>query len=192
MSINLEDRTSNTYLKPLNLGKQLAEEAIRNPTYHRFINLDESFTIGIFIKKYRDYNMLVQTRQGPNNHSNVYSVFVLDDSFFNNVNEVNPLLVLDNFVKRFGYDLEIGSQKGKIIHDESVKLSEGEKFNPMKFFSDHIKIKDEGIEGINPELIIEMRPRDLDGSVFVDIAIAYSINMSLYLSFVKSDILKTS
>ena len=59
------------------------------------------------------------------------------------------------------------------------------------FYANYIKINHPGMEAVDPELIIEMRSKDIDGSMFVDITPAYSINMAEYLSFVRSNILNT-
>ncbi len=144
------------------------------------------YIIILFLKKFDSHYILVDGRWKPSSFSLlISSAFIVDQQLIKNLPIDNPLAVLEQFAKEFGYEIKIGDQKSKFIHDARLEIPiENEMDDITKVLNDNISILNEGGEYLEDMLV---RPQILEGKIYVDVALAYCISTEKYRQYLKSN-----
>jgi hypothetical protein len=116
-------------------------------------------------------------------------VFKAGEELIKNIQISNPLAVLELFANELGYEIEIGDQKSKFIHDGVMKIPNYDPkeeitnvvFQNVAIIDDGSKIK----EGFLGDLLAN--PKDIGGTLRVDIALAYFISIKKYTEYLTSN-----
>lgn len=181
----IESHIEANYLKPFEIDKQEVEDAVKNFTYHKTINL-QGYTIVLIVKKFPKYLMLIDGRWRSSDKSLlIASVFIFDEELVSGIDISNPLAVLERFSHEFGYTISVGDQQNKFIHDGRINVVDSSTTNPADVIRNYVKITDNGMDVTDYLGDIKMRPMNLGGSYYIEIALAYCISVdkySMYLS----------
>jgi hypothetical protein len=119
----------------------------------------------------------------------ISSAFIIDQQLIKNIHIDNPLAILEQFANEFGYDVEIGDQKSKFIHDARIEIPFDSTMDDFpNLLHSNIKLSDNGSYDIGAcvgDMIAN--PQELGGKVYVDISLAYYINTDKYTQYLKSN-----
>ena len=186
MNINIANSIDQQYLIPFGISHDEVRDAVFNEDFKKIIPLDENRKLIMFMKKGGSSYLLVNGRWSAPNLL-IYSVFRILSKTAEQTDVTNPLAVLEKLAKECGYELQIGNEKDKFIHDTSIKvpkiLSE-EQYGEI--MSRLIKIP-EWDRGSNDVALQDslMRLRRGENNDFVDVALAYCISSERYRKYLK-------
>lgn len=102
----------------------------------------------------------------------------------------NPLEVLELFANECGYQIEIGGQKGKLIHDAEIKIPNLNPNDTLQaivqnniILDNRLKIT-EVTEGLLGDCLAS--PKNVGGILHILISLAYFINVNKYTNYLRS------
>jgi hypothetical protein len=151
MDVISSDVVRDQYLTPFKITPERIKETVTHEDVKKTIKLHDYIFL-LFMKKYDSYYILVIGRWNPSSFSLlISSAYIIDQQLIKNIYIDNPLAVLEQSAKEFGYDVELGDQKSKFIHDARIQIPSA---STMADFSNilnaNLKLSDNGSYNIRP------------------------------------------
>lgn len=110
------------------ISRQIINDTLFKPSYRYDTSLD-SRQVGLYLKRYHDtrdpYYLLLATRVPDMITRDIDLALIIPDDLVDGVDTTKPLMVLQNFVLRFGLDLIIGELSQKFFFQQTVPLETG-------------------------------------------------------------------
>ncbi len=183
MKVIIDPVVENRYLIPFRISQEQPNDTVIHEDIKKLMNFGE-FTLILFPKKFIDYYVLVDGRWHPSPFSLlISSAFKIDQQLIGNISIENPRAVLEKFANEFGADITIGGQIGRFIHDArlEVRLKPDRDEDFMSLVIRHISFSENGAPTTGDYLgDMLVRPQQLGGKLFADIALLYRINVDRY------------
>jgi hypothetical protein len=177
------------YLIPFNITSDQVVETVTHQDEKKVINFSD-YTVILFLKKFNNHYLFVDGRWKPlTNSLLVASVFIVDKHIIQNIGVKNPLAVLEQFANEFGYEIGIGGQKSKFIHDARIAIphvDSGEELSRVIYNT--IKISDNGnnVGSYTGDMLVKVE--DLGGGrLYLNVSLAYFISVDKYSEYLKSN-----
>ncbi len=190
MNVIINDVVKNNYLTPFNITLEQINETVIKEDVKKPINFP-GFTVILFLKKFDNHYILVDGRWNPSLFSLlISSAFIIDQQLIKNIPINNPLAVLEQFANEFGVEITISDQKGKFIHDARIEvpIQSSMDVDIAKVIKDNISLSDDGSPAVGKYLgDLLVRPQELGGKIYVDVALAYYISVEKYSQYLKSN-----
>ena len=136
--------------------------------------LTDGLEIRLYLKKFNNYYLLVQTRI-ENNNFLVEIVIKLKDAT-NNLLTKEPLIVLQDFIVQYGLELIIGNRQNKFIYNDFIPVTSNSSM-------DLIKINNPDNHHYCASFL--HKTINKNGQKFVQCALAYCIDIDRYVESIK-------
>jgi hypothetical protein len=184
VEVEIEGQIYDLYLAPYKITREQVIDTINNSDITKTIR-QGGYTLALSLKRYDRYYILVDGR--PKDSSIlVSSAYKFHEDLIRDLPPDNPLGILEQFAKKVGFELRIGDERSKFIHATEIRLP---KANPTDDFG---RIMEENVsiffdenhnDPTKPVSVGDMlmRPRDMGGLLYVDVALAYCISTSKYI-----------
>lgn len=188
MDITIDDQISNLYLSPYNISRQQVIDTINNADVNRTVHQGD-YTIALFLRKFDSHYILVDGRPKPSSIL-VSNVFKFNEQLIRDLPADNPLGMLEKFANEVGYEIKIGDERSKFIHATEIRLPAGSSMHDIGELIQKSIIFDEKHNDPNRPLTLGdmlMRPKDLGGVIYVDVALAYCISTVKYSRYLKAN-----
>ena len=123
MKIDIPDVIEKEQLIPYNITHDQVDNTVTHEDIKKVIKLGRNMTIILFLKKFNNHYLFVDSRWISESQTlQVINVLIIPDQFIQNMPIDNPLAVLEQFSYKVGYNIEIGDQNEKFIHDATIRI----------------------------------------------------------------------
>ncbi len=178
MEIRFTDLYTQNCQYKFQITRPQVRKTLESPNAHQIFKLDE-LEFGFFIKKMTTQDSNYFVLACGRKEKNIWMVdlaFKILDSLITETATIEPLIVLQNFVQKFGLKIKIGNQLNKFIMQETIPVDE-KVHDPTKI-----------IEIINPKqhsfvqaMFVKIL-RENDSSM-IHCALAYAIDTEEYIAW---------
>jgi hypothetical protein len=186
VKVIIPDVTKENHLTPYNITHERVVETVTYEDVKKIINLGRNFTVIMFLKNFKNHYLFVDSKWDTSTKLlEVSSVLIIPEQFVSTMSIENPLAVLEQFSNKIGYNIEIGDQNSKFIHDATVQLPIINDSEFVKLLYRKLKITDDEGKKAGPYIGNFLFRRVLNTS-YVDIALAYFINVQKYTDYLRA------
>ena len=186
LKVILDQAKYEVYLKRFNISPDKVVYSIQNPDSVKRINF-QNYKVIYVLKKFENYYLLIDCRSEIGEEVKVDSVFIIGEQLVQNIPIENPLTILERFANEFGYQLEIGDQTGKFIHDVEIKIPHNHT-NIKEKIRNNTLITDDGrlINAIG--LMSTVADSKIIGGIeHINIVFFYCISLNKYMYYLKTN-----
>lgn len=189
VSVNVEipDVIKKEQLIPYNITHDQVVNSVTNEDVKKVIKLGINMTLILFLKKLNDYYLFVGSQWKSESQTlQIANVLKIANDFLRNVSIDNPLAVLEKFSNEVGYNIEIGDQNAKFIHDATIRITPASNQTFLKTLYGNLKITDDYSKKAGPYIGF-FHFRSLPNSTYVDISLACFINVEKYTNYLQTN-----
>jgi hypothetical protein len=187
LKVILDQTKYEIYLKRFNISQDKVVYSIQNPDSVKRINF-QNYKVIYVLKKFENYYLLIDCRSEIGEEEiTVDSVFIVGEQLVQSISIENPLAILERFVNKFGYQLEICGQIGKFIHDVEIKMPHNHT-NINQKIRNNTLITDDGklINAIG--LMSTVADSKVIGRIeYINIFFFYCISLNKYMYYLKTN-----
>lgn len=163
--------------KTLGVSERDVENTIKGPDEVKKIPLEMGRQLVFFIKKIdNNYNLLVDTKW-EGDKCIVISALKIPNNFIQEIGSKEPLIVLEKLANKIGLTIRVGQNEEKFIAGESFPIVSGGSHDIVQILNPN------NHSFINSML---MRDRVEGGERYVDVQIAYCIDIVEYRKWINS------
>jgi hypothetical protein len=188
LNVVIGDEIDDLYLKPFNISREKVIETVNKEDVRKPMNFGD-YTIILYLKNFGKHYLLVDGRWKPISSTLVISaVYIVDQQIIHNIDANNPLAVLERFAEEFGYEIELGDQKSKFIHDSRIKIPTVDNIGDFtSLIKNSMRITDNGSTDIGSYLGDYLaKPEQFEENLYANIALAYFISIDKYTQYLKT------
>jgi len=178
MNIVFGDLFNDISAKQFGVDKNDVTATIRGPDELKRINMGTDQELLLYIKKLPSGEYLLVECQRNGEQGMVGLVYRLPRSFIDQVGTNDPLRVLEEIANRFGQPISVGDEQRNFIAGDSFPIPPGQNANIMSG-----PPPPQGHQML-PNMLI--RVREEGGSRFLDVSLAYNLDITTYLEFLES------
>lgn len=187
MNVVIPDVIKKEQLIPYDITRDQVVDTVTNEDVKKVINLGHNMTLIFFLKKLNDYYLFVGSQwKSESKTLQVANVLIIANESLRNVSIDNPLAVLEQFSNEIGYNIEIGDQNSKFIHDATIRITPASNQSFLKTLYGNLKITDDDSKKVGPYIGF-FYFRSLPNTTYVDISLACFISVEKYTNYLRTN-----